>query len=146
MNCHRVGGRVGCQVFHPEGHIIQPQRSERLVEVHLQTSRRWGKAGGALRVIRPCAQVLGVVAQRFLAGGGKRKAQGIRFGDGRLGVGHRQHQREAPGEGSRRAGLPVFLILAAGLAHVHVGVDQSRESHLILPSGKKREPLKGSLQ
>ena len=54
---------------------------------------------------------------------------GERFGvdGGRLGVGHLEHRRDAAHHGGVRAGLQIFLVGEARLAHVHVAVDDARQ-------------------
>ena len=45
--------------------------------------------------------------------------------EGRLGVGHARHRRDAAGQGRRRAGGDGLVLLAARLAQVDVHVDQA---------------------
>ena len=46
----------------------------------------------------------------------------------RLGVGHFEHARHAPKHGGARAGLHIFLMRRAGLAKMHLRVDDSGEN------------------
>jgi hypothetical protein len=52
--------------------------------------------------------------------GERLRARGLR-----IGVGHLEHRRDAAHDGGPGAGFEVFLVLEAGLAEMHLGVDDA---------------------
>jgi hypothetical protein len=76
-------------------------------------------------VLMRAADIEGVVAVH--AAPGARQLVGQRLGRDRVGIGvrHLKHGRDAAEHRAARAGLQVFLPLHAGLAEMHLGVDDA---------------------
>ncbi len=119
--------RPALKVRHPERHVIQAQLAKGHVEIHLEPGGSRGQAGGYIRVVRPGAQELGVIATCLCAGSGEAQLERVGIEDGRLGVGHGQHGGESASQGRGGAAVPVLLVEGAGLAHVNVRIDQARK-------------------
>mmetsp|Transcript_42300 Transcript_42300/g.106728 ORF Transcript_42300/g.106728 Transcript_42300/m.106728 type:complete len:1156 (-) Transcript_42300:1205-4672(-) len=123
-----VGGPMS-KVLHPHSDVVQAQRGEGLVEVHLERNRAAGQCrdlcgvGGAGAHVQPVVTA-GLGACALLHG-----REGGLVDGGRAYVGHGAHHGEAAGQRSRRAGVPVLLVLSARLAQVHVHIDEAGQTH-----------------
>ena len=128
-------------VAHQRAQLVEAQRTERLVEVHLQARALAGERRRALDVVRAGAEVDAVVAAgaraRGLLLGGKRRAVGQGWGV----VGHVHHAREAARQRRGRPGIEVLFVRGAGIAQVHMRVNQAGqlEERHSSPSGYKKE-------
>ena len=111
----------------PEGHIIEAQLTKGHVEIHLERCCLAGQGCNNLRVIRPRADVLSIVAARLLAGSLQGKVEGLTVEDRRFGVGHRQNHRESAGQRRGSAGIPIFLVGCSRLAQMDVRIYQAGE-------------------
>jgi hypothetical protein len=98
----------------------------------------------------PAAQSLGDRRQeanrhaRLAAGAIDQRAEDRGVVDDRIGVRHRDHRAEAAGGGGRRARVEVLLVLLAGRAEVHVGIDERRKR--VLAGGVEQLTVLGRAQ
>ncbi len=135
-----VGPRL--QVAPPIRHAIQAQLTEGVVEVQLEPGGIGCIRRGDGDVARGRSQILSVVAAGLGRRRRRRPSSGQRagIGDGRGGVGHRQHGGDPAGEGGGGRARPVLFVGLPRVAGVHVDVDESGEAN----HRQKKSPTTGA--
>jgi hypothetical protein len=78
-------------------------------------------------VLVRAADIEGEVAVHAAGGAGDLVLEGLAGGGQRVGVGHLEDAGDAAHDRGERAGREVFLVLEAGLAEMHLGVDDAGE-------------------
>jgi len=79
-----------------------------------------------MHVLMRAADIEGVVAMHAMVRALQLVFEGCGIGRGRIGVRHFEHGDDAAHDRGLRSSLQVFLPLQAGLAEVHLGVDDAR--------------------
>ncbi len=113
----------------PEGHIVEAKLAKGRVKVHFQPGRFGCERREDIRIIRPRADELAVVAARLLTRSIQSQIECRMIEYRRFRIRHRQDGCHTTGQGGLGGSVPVLLVGLSGLAYVDVRVDQAGKSY-----------------